>query len=152
VIGVFDPLKAKLMGEVLMKLGSERVLTLHSDDGLDEVSCAGDTQVFEYGNNPLRSPMGEGIRTINPESFGFKRKPLEEIKGSDAPSNAKILLGVLKREKGSYREAVVMNAAAGFYLADKCKSIEAGRAFAEESIDSGKALQSLETLVKVSQQ
>jgi len=152
VIGVFDPLKAKLMGEVLMKLGSERVLTLHSDDGLDEVSCAGDTQVFEYGNNPLRSPMGEGIRTINPESFGFKRKLLEEIKGSDAPSNAKILLGVFQRERGSYREAVVMNAAAGFYLADKCKSIEAGRAFAEESIDSGRALQSLETLVKVSHQ
>jgi anthranilate phosphoribosyltransferase len=47
---------------------------------------------------------------------------------------------------------VVMNAAVGFYVAGKCDAIPDGRALAEESIDSKKALRALEILEKVSNQ
>lgn len=147
VVGVFDPAKARLMAESLLKLGSAKVVTLHSEDGLDEVSCAAPTTLWEG------DPKG-GIREskIRPEDFGYEPHPLETLKGGDAAVNAKIVQGVLEGEKGPRREAVVLNAALGFYLAGKCGSPAEGKKPAEDAIDSGKALKALETLKKVSHQ
>lgn len=151
VIGVFDAERARLMAEALVEAGMQRVLTLHSKDGLDEVSNAEETFTWELE----RGADGSVKRTsgiLHPELFGYPRRSLADLKGGDAPSNARILLSVLKGEKGPHREAVAMNAAVGFYVAGKCDAVPDGRALAEESIDSGKALQSLETLKKVSNQ
>jgi anthranilate phosphoribosyltransferase len=145
VIGVYDKAKAQLMGQVLIQAGSERVITLHSQDGLDEVSCAEPTSLWEYSNvGPVKSSAVEST------DFGFERKPLEFIHGSDAAANAKILTDILEGQKGPYREAVVMNAAVGFYVAGKCKTIPEGRSLAEEAIDSKRALETLKKLVKLS--
>ena len=151
VIGVFDLNKAKLMAEVLVRSGSERVITLHSEDGLDEVSPAGPTTLFECLPG---SASNVSIRQteINPELFGFKRFGLGEIKGSEAAANAKIVVEILEGKKGPKRDAVVMNAAVGFYIAGKCAAIRDGRTLAEESIDSKKALEALVLLKKVSHQ
>jgi anthranilate phosphoribosyltransferase len=145
VIGVYDKAKAQLMGEVLVQAGSERVVTLHSQDGLDEVSCAEPTHLWEYAKGAV-----EKGSVVEPKDFGFERKPLEFIHGSDAAANAKILTDILEGQKGPYREAVVMNAAVGFYVAGKCKTIPEGRSLAEESIDSKKALEKLKKLVTLS--
>ncbi|HVM33330.1 MAG TPA: anthranilate phosphoribosyltransferase [bacterium] len=145
VIGVYDPAKAQLMGEALLQAGSQRVVTLHSQDGLDEVSCAAPTSFWEYrASHPVRT------LTLGPSDFGFEPKPLEFIHGSDAAANARILTGILEGEKGPYRDAVAMNAAVGFYVAGKCQSIPEGRALAEESIDSKKALKALQKLEQIS--
>jgi anthranilate phosphoribosyltransferase len=149
VIGVFDPQRARQMAEALIKSGTERVITLHSNDGLDEVSCADDTFIWEYRVDKPES-LSRQSEVIKPEYFGFARHNLNEIKGSDSASNAKIIMGVLNGEKGAYREVVVMNAAVGFYVAGKCSAILEGRALAEESIDSGKALQALKKLAETS--
>jgi anthranilate phosphoribosyltransferase len=145
VIGVSDLSKVQLIAEALIRSGSERVITLNSLDGLDEVSCAEPTQINEWSVDGKQNSY-----TISPNDFGFKRHELSEILGSDAQANAKIVMGVLRGEKGARREAVVMNAAVGFYVASKCKSITDGRQLAEDSIDSGKALAALKTLEKVS--
>jgi anthranilate phosphoribosyltransferase len=137
------------MAEVLVKAGSDRVITLNSQEGLDEVSCAGPTSLF-------LAEKGEGASvditemTVQPESFGFQRHDLQELKGSDASDNAKIVMEILGGEKGARREAVVMNAAIGFYVAGKSPTFKSGRELAEESIDSKKAFQALEMLKKVS--
>ncbi len=148
-IGVFELEKARLMAEVLVKSGSERVVTLHSQEGLDEVSCAGPTTLFlaEGGKN---SPVEVKETILHPESFGFKRHDLQELKGSDAPSNAKIVMDILRGEKGPRREAVVMNSAVGFYVSGKASTFQEGGKLAEESIDTQKALRALEVLKKVS--
>jgi len=147
VIGVFDPDKAKLMAESLVRSGSERVVTLHSQEGLDEVSCAGPTTLFECAaGGPMK------VQEISPETFGLSRHPLASLKGSDAATNAGIVTEVLKGTKGPRRDAVVMNAAVGFYLAGKASDLKKAREQAEASIDSGKALQALENLKKISQQ
>jgi anthranilate phosphoribosyltransferase len=151
VIGVFDLEKARLMAEVLVKSGSDRVVTLHSQEGLDEVSCAGPTTLFEARMGP-GSTVEIKETTIQPELFGFERHDLQELKGSDAASNAKIVMEILQGEKGPRREAVVMNAAVGFYVAGKASSLKEGGKFAEESIGTKKALQALETLKKASHQ
>jgi anthranilate phosphoribosyltransferase len=149
VIGVFDMAKARMMAEVLMSLGSKRVITLHSQEGLDEVSCAGSTTLFECRSEGDSVVMVNEFK-ITPETFGFQRHELQELKGSDATANAKIVTEVLEGEKSPRREAVIMNAALGFYVAGKCPSVKEGRGLAEESIDSGKALKTLKNLAKVS--
>lgn len=149
VIGVSDPSKARSMAEVLVKLGSDRIVTLHSREGLDEVSCAGPTTLYE---NEAGSKNGVRESVISPETFGFKPSDLKEIKGSDATANANIVLELLKGGGGPRREAVVMNAAVGFYVADKCDDLKGGRKLAEEAIDSKRALIALETLKKTSHQ
>jgi len=145
VIGVFDKEKAKLIPEVLIKAGSERVVALHSAEGLDEVSNAGPTTLFEAGKDGVVRQS-----EIDPETFGFKAGSLNDLLGSDAPANAKILMGILNGETGPKRDAAVMNAAVGFYVAGKAQDFKTGRALAEESIDSGKAAKALKTLAEVS--
>ncbi len=145
VIGVFDLEKAKLMAEVLTKAGSERVITLHSQEGLDEVSCAGPTTLFECGKDHAARKT-----EISPETFGFSRHPLESLQGGAAAENADILTAILNGVKGPKREAVLMNAAVGFYIAEKCASIAEGLVLGESSLDSGKALAALQILAKVS--
>jgi anthranilate phosphoribosyltransferase len=149
VIGVFDAERARLIGEALVEAGMERVLTLHSKDGLDEISNADETFIWELKKDE-KGTVQRTTGVLDPEVFGFKRRSLNEIKGSDAASNAQILLGILKGEKGAHREAVVMNAAVGFYVAGKCDAIPDGRPLAENSIDSGSAIKVLEKLRKVS--
>ncbi|HUO57872.1 MAG TPA: anthranilate phosphoribosyltransferase, partial [bacterium] len=151
VIGVFDPRKAKLMAEALVKSGSEKVVTLHSEEGLDEVSCAGPTTLFECHLSPASQVVFEQTE-IRPEMFGFESRPLKELKGSDSTANAKIVMEILEGVKGPKRDAVVMNASVGFYVAGMCHAIKNGRKLAEESIDSGKALKALKTMEKVSHQ
>jgi len=151
VIGVFDLHKAKLMGEALAKSGSEKVVTLHSEEGLDEVSIAGPTTLFEYHWGMTGQLVFEQTE-IRPETFGFDSHPLKELKGGDSAANAHIVMEILEGGKGPKREAVVMNAAVGFYVAAKCPTVKAGRALAEESIDTGRAFRALKALEKVSHQ
>ncbi|HJT23173.1 MAG TPA: anthranilate phosphoribosyltransferase, partial [bacterium] len=148
VIGVFDEERARLIAEALIEAGTERVVTVHSKDGLDEVSNAEETFYWELKRENGTVQRSTGV--LHPELFGYKRRSLDDIRGADAVANAKILMAVLNGEKGPHREAVVMNAAVGFYVGGKCDAIPDGRALAEESIDSKKALQALETLKKVS--
>ncbi len=157
VIGVFNLENAEKIAEVLRRSGTEKVITLHSEDGLDEVSCAAKTILLEQ--YPEQKPGQKSINRhlIAPEDFGFQQFSLDEILGSDAKSNAKIVMEVLEGKKGPRRDAVVMNAAIGFYLASDRTQLEKSylkefRSKAEESIDSGKALQALKTLEKVSHQ
>src|SRR6185369_553403 len=144
-IGVFDLEKAKLMAEVLSNSGSEKVVTLFGAEGLDEVSCAGTTIIFEAGNG------GAVKRTeISPETFGFSRHPLESLQGSDAAANAGIVTEILNGAKGPKRDAVLMNAAVGFYAGGRCHSIAEGLSLGEAALDSGEAMQALEILKRVS--
>jgi len=91
VIGVFEKDKARLMAQALVKTGSWRVVTFHSNDGMDEVSCADKT--FMYEAKVDRPEVVETI--ITPEQFGFDRHPLSDLKGGDALQNAEIVHGIL---------------------------------------------------------
>jgi len=149
VIGVFDAERARLIGEALIEAGMERVLTLHSKDGLDEVSNADETFIWEL-KREKKGTIKRSSMVIHPELFGYQRQSLEAIKGGDAAYNANILKGVLRGEHSPHRDAVVMNAALGFYVAGKCDAIPDGRALAEKSLDSGAAMKVLEQMRKVS--
>lgn len=88
--------------------------------------------------------------TITPEDFGFERCTKEDLKGGNPEENARITLAILKGERGHKRNAVLMNAGAALYIGGKADSMSEGIALAAELIDSGKALETLNKLIEVS--
>jgi anthranilate phosphoribosyltransferase len=143
LIGVYQPRVAPLLAGALQKLGAKKACVVHSDDGLDEVTLSGGTIVHEVdGNEPLKEYR------LQPKDFGFSQCSLESLRGGDKEHNAKISLEVLKGTTGSARNVVIANAALGIYIGGKAKTIIEGKQKAEESINSGKALEKLQQLIQ----
>ena len=140
ILGVFSKDLTNTVAKVLGKLGAERALVVHGEDGLDEITTTGFSYVSE---------LKDGIvfdYKIYPEDFGIKRATIEEISGGTAKDNASIILNVLKGAKGPKRDIVVLNTAAALYIGKVCETIKAGVGLAEELIDSGKAFRKLQEL------
>ena len=87
---------------------------------------------------------------ITPEEFGFERCTKDDLRGGTPEENAKITLAILNGEKGHKRNAVLMNAGASLYIGGKADSMKDGIALAAELINSGKALETLNKLIEVS--
>ena len=88
--------------------------------------------------------------TITPEDFGFARCTKQDLVGGTPEENAAITRAILGGEQGPKRNAVLMNAGAALYIAGKAEPLRAGVALAGELIDSGRALETLEKLIEVS--
>jgi anthranilate phosphoribosyltransferase len=144
MIGVFSRQWIEPMAHVLKNLGSECVWVAHGSDGLDEITTSGTTHVAAL--------QGGHVRTfeINPEDVGLKRAKPEDLRGGDAEANATALLGVLKGNKGPYRDIALLNAAAALVVAGRAKDLKEGVAVAEKSVESGEAEGRLGRLVAVS--
>ena len=87
---------------------------------------------------------------ITPEDFGFERCTKEDLRGGTSQENAKITLAILQGEKGHKRNAVLMNAGAALYIGGKVESLKEGIALAGQLIDSGKAFETLQKLIQIS--
>jgi anthranilate phosphoribosyltransferase len=142
--GVFSRQWIEPVAQVLKALGSEAAWVAHGSDGLDEITTSGPTHIAALENGTVRT------FEINPEDVGIERAKPEMLRGGDADSNAAALKGVLKGNKGAYRDIAVLNAAAALVVAGKAKDIKEGAAIAAKSIDSGEAEGRLERLIKVS--
>lgn len=140
IMGVFSKTLTETLIHVLANLGIKHAMVVHGADGLDEITISEKTFVCEYKESQFNSFL------IQPEDFGIKRAQLESLKGADAKFNAKIALDILNGAKGPQRDIVLINAAAGIYVADAAKNITEGLVKARESIDSKKALEKLEML------
>lgn len=141
LLGVFSAAVMEMYAEVLRELGLKGALISHSEDGLDEITITSRTKVVE-----LNEKGDIGSYFISPEDFGFKRVPLEAIKGEDRKTNAAILLAVLRGEAGPYLDCSLLSAGAGIYITGKASSIKEGIELARESVKSGSALAKLEAL------
>ena len=87
---------------------------------------------------------------IKPEDFGLERCAKAELKGGSPAENADITRAILRGEKGHRRDAVLLNAGASLYIGGKAESMKEGVSLAAEILDSGKALETLEKLIEVS--
>jgi anthranilate phosphoribosyltransferase len=144
VVGVFSPGWLEPIAETLRTLGSERVWVVHGSDGLDELTTTGPTHVVELKGGKITS------FDVSPADAGLKPATLDELKGGDPAVNAVALKGVLQGARNAYRDIAVFNAAAGLVVADKAATLADAARMAEAAIDSGKALQTLDRLVAVS--
>ena len=144
LLGVYDDYLVEPLAQVLINLGIKRGMVVYGQDKLDEISMSAPTTICEIRDGWFKSSV------ITPEDFGFERCTKEDLKGGTPEENAKITLAILNGEKGHKRNAVLMNAGAALYIGGKADSIKEGIAFAADIIDSGKALETLNKLVEVS--
>ncbi len=140
LLGVYAPGLTEVLAKVLKNLGSKHVLVVHGEDGLDEVTTTGPTQISELKEGRVKTYK------ISPADFGIKTARPQDLKGGDAPFNAKIAYDILKGKNGPRRDIVLLNAGCAIYAVDKAASIKEGIAKAAESIDAGEALKKLELL------
>jgi len=144
VLGVFDKKWVKPMAEVLQKLGSQHVLVVHAEDGLDEISIGAETHIAELKNGTVTT------YTIKPEDFGMKQHSIESLTVSNAQDSLALIKEVFEGKPGPARDIVVLNAGAAIYVADISPSLEEGIHLAAQVIDSGAATQKLNALIVTS--
>ncbi|HEY5956222.1 MAG TPA: anthranilate phosphoribosyltransferase [Polyangiaceae bacterium] len=143
LIGAFSDAIRPVMAETLRHLGTKRAWVVFGSDGLDEVSPFTSTHVSETG------PHGVTSFEIAPEDFGIARSPAGAIAGGDRVENARALTAIFDNQPHPAVDAVVLNAAAGFVVAEEL-SPKAAAAKAREVIASGAALHKLSDWVRVS--
>ena len=144
LLGVYDEALVEPLARVLSTLGVKRGMVVYGLDKLDEISISANTKVCEFEDGIYKS------FEICPEVFGLNRATKDDILGGTPEENAKILRGILSGEKGAKRDAVLMNAGAALYVAKKADTIGDGIKLAAELIDSGKAMETLEKIIEVS--
>jgi anthranilate phosphoribosyltransferase len=136
LIGVYEDALCAPVAEVLQRLGAERVLVVHSEDGLDEFTVAGRTQVVEAG------PDGIEEYGITPEDVGLARTPLDGLEVDSAPESLELIRMALCGGPGDRaeraRRLVAMNAGAALYVAGLQPSIADGVAAAMRLQQTGK--------------
>ncbi len=145
LLGAYSDELLETMAHVLMNIGVKSAMLVHGQDGFDEISISAPTTVCEVNDNKIIK------YEITPEQFGFKRAAKSDVLGGEAKDNAAITKGVLNGTiTGAKRDIVLLNAGCGLYVAKKAASIEEGIELARQSIDSGAATSSLESLIALS--
>jgi anthranilate phosphoribosyltransferase len=144
VLGVFSSDWVEPLAEVLRQLGSEHVLVVHAEDGLDEISIAAATRVAELRDGKIKA------YTITPEDFGLQRADLSEIAVGNAEQSLAMIKSVFDDQPGPARDIVRLNAGAAIYAAGLAGSLADGVALATEVIASGKATQTYQALIDTS--
>lgn len=145
LLGVYDPSLLETVAQVLMKLGSKSGMVVYGKDKLDEISLSAPTMICEYKDGWLKN------YEITPEQFGFERCTKDDLLGGTPKENAGITRGILSGEiQGHKRNTVLLNAGASIYIGGKADTFEDGVKLAGELIDSGKALETLEKVIAVS--
>ncbi len=144
LLGVYDAYLVEPLAQVLVNLGVKRGMVVYGMDKLDEISLSSPTKICEIKDGWFKS------FTISPEDFGFESCLKDDLKGGTPKENAEITRGILGGAKGHKRNAVLLNAGAALYIGGKADSIKDGISVAAEIIDSGKAMETLEKLIAVS--
>ena len=149
LIGVYDQSLCRPLAEVLQRLGSEHVMVVHSDDGLDEISLAADTFVAELKNGEVRE------FTLKPEQLGFERKSLQGLTVDGVEASLALLTSALAGEKDerSFKAAnlIALNAGSALYVAGIAGSIEEGVFLAKEVLANGTGLEKMQQLANMTQ-
>jgi anthranilate phosphoribosyltransferase len=137
LLGVFDRSLTRSFGEILATLGRKSAWVVHgtaNEGGMDELSTLGKNYVCQI--------RGEEVTEfeVDPTDLYFEASQLEELVGGDASENAAIIEGILDSTiKGAKRDIAVLNAAAGFLITEKVKTLREGRILAENLLDRGAA-------------
>lgn len=149
LIGVYDRALCRPVAEVLQRLGSEHVLVVHSDDGLDEISLAADTHVAELKHGVLSE------YSLRPEQLGFEREPLQGLVVDGVDASLQLLSAALAGDTDprAQRAArlIALNAGAALYVAGISASIKEGVALANDKLASGAGLKKLQQLATMTQ-
>ncbi|MDT8405766.1 MAG: anthranilate phosphoribosyltransferase [Methylococcales bacterium] len=145
LIGVYGRKWLKPVAEALQQLGSEHVLVVHAEDGLDEISIAASTQVAELRHGHINT------YSITPSQFGISKGALSELAVENAADSLALLRKALAGETGPWLDIVALNAGAAIYVAGLSDNLASGIRTASHILDQGQALRKLQDLITFSQ-
>jgi len=146
LLGVFSLELTKVLANVLNILGSTNAYVVCSLDNLDEITLTAETQISELSSQTIKT------YTIKPEDFGFKRCSLSDISSQSIQQNTQIIKDILNGKKGPIRDIVVLNAGFAICASGIAKTPQEGIMLANQSIDTGKALEKLNKLIELTNQ
>lgn len=144
LLGVYSQQWVEPVAAALLANRAIKAWVVHSSEGLDELSTSGPNFVAQIAGGDLRS------FELHPEQVGLSLTDPKDLLGGEPADNAAAMLALLEGAPGAYRDTVLLNAGAALLVADKVASIEDGIALARETVDSGKAKQTLARLVAIS--
>ncbi len=145
VIGVSNEQAQEKVAQALARLGTQRAWVVRGEDGLDEITLAGRTRVYEV--------TGDNVEelAITPGHFDVPRSSLDALRGGTAAENAATIRAILGGElTGAARDLVLVNAAASLYVAEMRDTLQQAFELARQTIESGAALAKLEALRQAS--
>ena len=144
VIGVYDSKLLKTFSTVAKNLDMDHVMVVHGDDGLDEISITGPTQISELKNNKIEE------YSISPNDFGLSNCNFDEIAAQTPEESLQLVRAAFSGEKSAVQDMIALNAGAGLYIARKVDSIADGVELAFTLMNNGKAADKLAAYVRVS--
>jgi anthranilate phosphoribosyltransferase len=144
VVGVADVSLAERMLGVLRVNGARRVLVVHGDDGLDELTTTTRSRVWELDNDATR------VWVLDPAELGLAPATPDQLTGGDPTTNAAYTKAVLDGARGPHRDVVVLNAAAGLLVGGAAETMADGVELAGAVLDDGRAAAALARLVTAS--
>jgi len=133
LVGIARPAYVPIYADALARLGTEHSFVVSGDEGLDELSLAGGNELAEIKGGEVR------MKRVDAEHAGLAHAPIDAIRGGDPEHNAAALTALLGGRRGSYRDAVLFNAAGALMVAGEVESWEEGAEEAAEAIDKGLA-------------
>lgn len=145
VLGVFSLHWVEPLAEVLDKLGSQHVMVVHSEEGLDEISIVRPTMVAELREGMLRT------YAIDPGDYGLQHDSLDGLKVKDAAESLALIRRAFEGESGPARDILCLNAAAALYVGGQAKDLREGIDRAAAVLDDGSAARKLEALAVLTQ-
>ena len=145
VIGVFSRKWLNPLAETLKQLGSNHVLVVHSEDGMDEISISTKTFITELKNGEIKN------YEISPDNFGIKKHNIAELSVYNINESLTMMKSVLDNNDNAAKAIVSINAGAAIYAAGISDSIKDGVDKALDVIESGAAKKKLEMLIQHSQ-
>lgn len=144
IIGVYDKSLLNTFSTVAKNLDMEHVMVVHGDDGLDEISISGPTNISEYKNYKIKE------YTISPQDFGISTSSFDEISAQSSEESLRMVREAFSGERSAVQDMIALNAGAGLYIARKVDSISDGIELAYTLMNNGKAADKLAAYVRVS--
>ena len=141
VIGVFDRKWLNPLAETLKQLGSDHILVVHSEDGMDEISVSAKTFIAELKNKEINS------YEISPTDFGIKKFDLKDLSVENTDESLALMKSVFNNNNDAAKSIVSLNAGAAIYASGISDSIKTGVDMAINIIESGAAKKKFEMLI-----
>ncbi len=146
LLGIYDAELVRPVAEVLLSLGSEHVMVVHSADGLDEISIAAQTHVAELKDGEITEYV------VKPEDFGMKSASLDPLRVSDSEESLRLVKASLDGSVEAASDIVSLNAGAAIYVSGKAHSLAAGVEMAKDAIGAGLAKEKMKEFADFTRQ
>ena len=143
LVGVFSIEYLDRLPQILKRKGAQNIMTVRSDDGMDEFSTSSTNRVGILRKDKVL------MNVIDPEVVGLHKSKLSDIQIESKQDAIESFVKVLNNTANQAMiETTILNAAGGLIVADIAKNFEEAVEIATNTIESGKAYSLLEKFVK----